>query len=269
MNKLKVAILGAGPSAAFAYQACKAHAERVDVEVFSAEASKIPVGAFWFRWLPHNIRSQLRSQSIFTNYVGTEDLYVSKQWGDSVSVTGNSSSFPKELVGVQQGFKPEEAIPLLWDDVIFVLGQPFTDTDTTKLALEVDIVLQTFPTDESKEENKDKLTHFPLVTFDDVDHKTNIVTYNGSKGDTVRFSQLFGKVHFEYVPNHIIDGRTLGDSGSVRTVMDIHPDTIPWESDRTPAKNVHLLGRYAEWTRHKLSHDAYNDTVTILEKYLL
>ena len=52
MGKLKVAILGAGPSAAFAYQACKAHSERVDVEIFSLEYYQIPVGAFWFRWLP-------------------------------------------------------------------------------------------------------------------------------------------------------------------------------------------------------------------------
>lgn len=270
MSKLQVAILGAGPSAAYAYRACKNKriAKEVEVDVLSnVPGGKYPPGAFYLRWLPTPLCFICEEHNIYTDSIGNAEMYVKKQWGD-IPVDGHSSSFPTEPT-IVTGYNPEEALQSLWGNTTYVLvGKISATMISEQIAPEYDVIIQTFPTEESIEENSDRMVKYPLLTFKKVQHGHNFITYNGEDNFVVRFSSLFESVHIEYAPKHIMNMDVVGNLGEVVYMKDMHPSIEKWDKERVADKKVHLLGRYAEWDRHKLSHDAYDDTLAILEKFI-
>lgn len=257
MSSPRVAILGSGASGAFAYQACKYC--NIEPEIFTAQMGKPSAGAFYFHWLPPAVEELAHPKDILWTSVGTEEVYLAKQWG---SHAPDSSSFPAQP-RVEIGYDPQEVWEILWKDAnIDLVAGSFSDTDILDFSKYYDLVFHTFPSQESLRDQLppvtipiEKLSRSFKAKKELVGDYENYIIYGGSaKLDWVRLSSLFGNVFMEYNSHHPF--AKGGDNIELR--RDMHPDTQPWK--KLIWKNIVPLGRLAKWNRSELSHQAFWDT---------
>jgi hypothetical protein len=78
-------------------------------------------------------------------------------------------------------------------------------------------------------------------------------------------SNLFGHVHLEYAKDYIPKKELVGD-GKVTWVPDTLPDSPEWDPTDVPSANIVLSGRFAQWKRKVLSHEAYDQTKKAIEE---
>lgn len=265
MRKLKVAVLGTGPSAAFAVLACRN--SNVTPTVYSSFGTlptfQGPAGAFYFHKVPGAPVESNYYEHLTIIGVGGKDEYFKKQWGYI-----GESTFPAEPY-TDYGFDPKYALRYMWERQDISKHEPFTDESVAVLARDFDYVFQTFPTDKSRNElGKYKVT-FPATVVDvhstvmlenDLFITPNTIIYDGlPQHSFVRASSLFGKLTREYPI-----GTKLNTRETVVTVPDLRPECPEWDRKDVPASNVFLLGRWAVWSRHMLSHQAYFDAWEVL-----
>ena len=256
---MKIAILGNGPAAAYAYRACIDSGETP--VVFASGRPAYPSGAFWLHWLPGSIPDRmLKRAEIEITYVGlgNAELYSGKMWHETFD-----SSFPT-ISRVETGYVPE-ALNLLWDNFDdWTNSGILRDAGVEQLAHEYDLVLQTFPTDQSKRIQRSPV-FFPIYSRPLlVSDKRVTCIYNGTLDEWVRMTIGFGAMHIEF-PEDITPHPGLWPSHlwTVRKFPDMHPTTRPFT--RGVARNVVLVGRHARWDRGLLSHAAYGQVTKVLK----
>ena len=262
MSKLKIAIIGLGASGAFAARA--AYDMGNDVEIYATQNGKMSPGATWLHWLPEDMSQQVAPANIYVIGKGTGSSYSRLQWGQVFP-----SSFPKEPVW-EKGYDPEVVLAKLVPSSCNVNFVPFplSDADIRDLSTGFDLVFQTFPTRESKEQQPALVPFVAAAQFGNANPDVNYVVYNGTgKGIVVREAQLFGNKFLEFPKNMTLEevyGLHPVETGWQYTVLkDIHPNTKPWSHSDPKIK---LVGRFAEWDRRVLSHDAYARVQTIIQE---
>lgn len=250
----KVAILGAGASGAFAAKACTDAG--VETHMYYCDTGKVSPGAFWLHWVPIDIVPQVPAYPIYIRCWGDEEEYRRRQWGGLAHLT--NSSFVSGIT-VEEGRDPSDVFPYLITSEVqrHITPKFLTEEEIKFMAKGFDLVLQTFPTKESLREQP-ALIPYIIIASDNAIHDPNVVTYNGSGiGLWVRDAVLFGN-HFVEYPKYVTrdeieDHRDL-TGYKVITLRDIHPSTKPWQKEKD---NIHLIGRFAEWNRKRLSHEVY------------
>ncbi len=263
MRKLEVAILGTGPSAAYAAQPCDAC--NVDSQIMSSTSpSTFYPGAFWPRSNP--LEKDMPLYKIYISKVGTAEKYLEKQWGEVQPEWLEETSFPTEA-RYEFGLNPYELFSEIWKDKDIHLSHILRDEDVAHIAQQVDLVLMTFPTKRSKEIFGHELIKHPIVSYKTDSLLNHYCIYDGENDKIVRMSSLFGFIHNEYSKDYIPDIALIG-AGQVTWMTDTLPDTPEWDLGDTPADNVYLIGRHAQWSRKKLAHHAFDDVIEILEKIL-
>ncbi|KKN66960.1 hypothetical protein LCGC14_0466400 [marine sediment metagenome] len=263
MTNLKVAILGGGISAAYINYACL----EVGIKPFVISKAKTgaSAGCFWLHWIPKSLfKKGLKYERIYLSSIGTEENYVKKQWGN-VRVTDESSSFPVQAE-IVYGYDPAYILPFLWQDTDVASSGNISDARAYDLTLEYDIVFKTFPNTCDIKQHQKYLCTFPVVTYIDSNLLQNLVMYNGIENDElVRFSVLFRRAHYEFLHLKVIEPHQY-KYGKLGTMTDIHPMSPPLMSELY-ASNLYLIGRYAQFKRRMLAHEAYDEATKILRKY--
>jgi hypothetical protein len=255
-----VAILGNGPSAAYAYRACVDNG--IMPHVYASSKPSFPNGAFWLHWMPPTIPEELlkkhQSHAVLTS-IGSADMYSGKMWGETFE-----TSFPL-ITRIEVAYAPE-ALELLWGG--FQYFEPsgiLHDAGVVNFASQHDLVLQTFPTDASKKLQPPKV-FFPVLSRYMPEHNEYaLCVYNGTHDEWVRMTFGFGFMHVEF-PAEAIPNPSHWPGHTWRTFKypDMHPRTKSFTTP--PASNVVLLGRHARWDRRLLSHSAYQETLMALNR---
>jgi hypothetical protein len=267
-----VAILGCGPSAAFAYRACRdvlGGPSEATVHVYGIHKD-YPKGAFWLHWLPESVLSSplVLPGRITVQSIGTREEYVYKQWGR----TDIPSSFPYGS-HVEHGYAPAIGLAALWNptvspqpgDLPTVFNEKLDEARIIEIAEEYDIVIQTFP----KMAEKYPAVKFPIAwkVMPNI-HFTrdlNRVLYDGTSSHVVRSSWLWGVESHELVSGTPTDFWEQ-NGFEIQWRWDIPPDVEAVLAE-PPKPNILYLGRYAEWRRKALSHEAYGATQLILKTW--
>lgn len=259
-DKLKVAVIGLGPTGAFAARAASDLGCEVDIYVAGSGGSSTPPGAFWLHWIPDGVVSQgFIYEDIWVEGKGTPKAYIERQWGKQLAA-GVTSSFPVRPVW-ERGYNPqtvlEKLIPRACEEIR--VPYPLSGADIRDLSVKYDLVFQTFPTKESFEHQPALLPFVAAARFGSEDPSTNWVVYNGTpNGLVVREAVLFGNHFLEFPKGLAISEITAEqdmEGWQTLVLKDLHPHTKPWSQD--PASKVKLVGRLAMWDRKFLSHDAY------------
>ena len=260
---MKVAILGAGPSAAYAASACDAL--KVESQVISVSPPPMLYpGAFWPRMNP--LEKDMPLYNIYVSRAGSVIQYLRKQWGMVDEDWLLTTSFPKEA-SIELGLSPYELFPEIWKtrEILYV-PQMLSDETIAEMAITYDTIFMTFPTQRSKKIFGHELVPHPIISYKIKDFTTsNYCVYDGQDHDEmVRLSSLFGFIHNEYSSKFTPSKELIGP-GTVTWVKDLHPDTPEWDLEDTPSDNVFLIGRHAQWSRKKLAHHAFDDVIAILD----
>ena len=254
----KVAVLGLGASGLFAAKAAKDCGCEVTAYTLSKEIT-FPPGPFWLHWIPENVQDKFELTPIFHIGKGTASNYQALQWG-RLPKRKFSNSFPAKNKH-HYGYNPTEVLPTFVPEDIKVLSKLLTDADIGELAEEYDVVFQTFATDLSKQQQLAFLPYTMASQFDLEDAKTNYVIYNGTKkGIIVREIQLWHNKFLEfpkYLPIKEIRKGTPLSNFQVQTLWDLDPFAKLWRQPSDANKKICLVGRWAEWNKDRLSHDAY------------
>ena len=251
---MKVAILGTGPSAAYAALACDQY--NVECDILSKTSPPVfYAGAFWPRHLPTN--NLLPLYRVYISRVGTAENYLQKQWGTVKDEWLEETSFPAGAE-YENAYSPYELFGWIWQYRKIQLIPTLSDKDIAKLADDYDKIFMTFPTEKSKKTLGEYLVKFPIVSYLSNYKINHYCIYDGQNYDKiVRMSSLFGYIHNEYAPDHV-PMPALVDNGNVTWAQDTHPDTPEWDLTDVPAENVMLVGRHAQWSRKVLSHHAFD-----------
>jgi hypothetical protein len=265
----KIAILGAGATAAYINAACQRFkGDKISVKVFTNKIPEPPVGAVWFRNVPNDLKSVVTAHTITIVYLGTAENYLRRQWGN-IDFDKYPTSFGRRAdKSPSKGYKPADVLPHLWNDAHKVIVRhKLTDDDVYRYSTRFDFVFVTFPLMYSTVRLQARsLVRIPIIEAEAPSYSQNIVIYNGtSVGYMVRISQIYGKIFVEYPTHHILEQKAVGRNAKVTTVHDLHPAmAIPTTPPDLP-NNIRMIGRYAEFKRHMLAHEAYTETMTILE----
>lgn len=247
---MQIAILGFGASAMFSIMAC--NSKGIKPIVISKEYAKPSIGAFYFHWLPADYSDLVEPEIIQYQYMGTEEQYLKKQWGD-FKVT--SSSFNK--YDLEKGYDPAEVFSVfsLRAKYSCILKQQITYGNIVNYCSIYDLVICTFPVAEFLGEPK--IVKRPVLTKNTGVYE-NTILYNGcEKPNWVRRSTLFGKVYTEYATFEDVPEQYRA---SIKYVPDIHPYSKPKKQFETPMDNLIFTGRFATINRSMLAHEAYYQT---------
>jgi len=255
MIPLRIAIIGGGPSAAFAYRAC--WEMNLNPTVY-ADKFTTPSGAFYIHEMPPTCPPDVLQQyekKVYWISIGTAEVYSEKMWNDPSIET----SFPI-VPRMETGYDPA-IIKWLWTDLDRL--QPcgkLSDDGVVALAAQYDLVIQTFPTDESKKYRT--IEHVPVFTKSITPLDPIILLYSGDASPWVRATFSGDKLSLEYPKEFPITSDLIYWTFS--SVPDLPPDTKPWTKGPSPC--VELVGRFAQYDRKMLSHHAYDRTMKLLKR---
>lgn len=270
-----VAILGTGPSAAYAYRACR------DMGLEPAVYGKLsdrPHGAFWLHWLPPQLQWRVPYFQVEYRAEGTADGYVLKIWGRP----DISSSFPRER-RIEKGWLPDPGLAALWEGA-GVTEVLLNEEDIQRLCGVYDLVIRTFPP-RLPELLREQL-HFCTLFYRRVTagryaniQRVERLTYNGLPGvPWVRSARLAGELSYEF-PGVVEQSQVAEHLGPGNWQRAVWPDLPPqehtefwlqlhrWEKEiwqPSQPSNLLTVGRYATWQRKGLSHQAYQTVLGAL-----
>ena len=264
MNDVGVAILGTGPSAAYAAMACNDASVSYDIISNRSPVMHFP-GAFWPRL--NLTGAPIPKVEVKIYSVGTAEGYLRKQWGEVSPEWLKETSFPIKA-RTELAYNPYELFRPFWATKNIHLVEGLSDEAIADIAKEYAIVFMTFATQKSREAMKPYSIRYPIASYKYSTTNHHYCIYNGEEPNhIVRMSSLFGYIHLEYSKDYIPKTELVGD-GQITWVPDTLPDTPEWDLADVPAKNVFLIGRYAQWKRKVLSHDAYAEVQSILVEAL-
>jgi hypothetical protein len=272
----KVAILGVGPSAAFAFKACMDYGLTPDeVAVYGTSVPPHFVSApVFFHDVPDTIKELVSRDTVGYVTTGTPQEYMRKQWGDELVEA--PSSFPEAPHSVP-AYDPTKVLPLLWaGSVTYLINEPMKRHDVTRVADHYPLVLQTFPIWDGVPRNWERryVAHVhdsihPDQWLLDNGHSVwsngtlGFFAYCGLQEPHTRVAILNRVLWHEYSNLDAVPTNIKRDC-SVYPFVDIHP----YENRiaEPQADNIVLLGRSATWDRKMLAHHAYSMTCTVLSE---
>lgn len=259
-----VAILGTGPSAAFALLACREMG--VSTRVLSTTPpSTSQAGAFFLHYVPPAYPAE--PVPVVVGAVGHREGYLRKQWGRADIPT----SFPSAS-RIHYWYN-SACLEQVWADQPVELVNSLSDGDLARLGQRHGLVFHTFSAKAHFRERE--IVLFPTLTHFGVpgrDYGTDCVTYNGIPEDAhVRSTMSMGRYSIEFPADtrkEVVDSyRTFfKERPSLVRLRDIRPGTPPVTSGQWLAPNVIPLGRFARFDRNLLSHDAYFSTLYFLKE---
>lgn len=263
----KYAILGGGPSAAYALQGLLDAGIHPQEIVIYGTLSPPPKGAFWFHWIPDSIN--VNNDKMLVIGLGDADNYSRKMWGKVVP-----TSFPEQS-RYEDAFSPREGMRKMFIEARFLDQGHMTDDIIEEImSLGHRQVFCTFAPQVIKETDLFQKYRRMNPTWSAVlpEDKggASACTYDGNFSTpwvrttlyegvvSVEFPGVMGPEDSDYL------GRIWNIEGAVYNVPDIHPDCPPTLpaifrsiSRSTFGMNFHLIGRFATYERKALSHDAY------------
>lgn len=243
----RVAILGGGPSAAFALQACRDR--NVAPEVFANEHTQ-PRGAFYVHWVPETVSRRSRYKlPVYWLGMGSAGRYVEKMWGEKLL----SSSFPEEP-RVEQGYHPS-ILTELWGLYPLRPTTSLRDRDIRAMSPRYDLVVQTFPSEEGTRRRPNRATSFPIWWKEIPESPFLMLWYNGGEGAWVRQTMGCGIWSIEFPTSYELDMEIAASGWTIAQGRDLKHFTRPYTTGL--ASNVLLVGRYARWDRKFLAHHTY------------
>lgn len=274
---MKVALIGTGPSAAFAAQACR-DTPGVELVVFSTHPplEGDGIGTFYIHAIPGSLMDKgLETHEVYLEGRGDRREYQALQWPDMEIYWGVPSSFEEDITVVDV-YRPSEVLEAIWEHMdVNILQYPFSHADLRDLGKAFDIVLHTFPTEIDKELLGDTVS-IPIMEADPtwwwsrlnpdvyIDNREdlNIVIYNGTgKQDWVRACQLWGKTWIEFSYTYQIPEAARSRFHLSR---DFPPNVVPRDFRHRVGANIFPIGRFATYDRKELSHHAYIKTKRLL-----
>lgn len=274
----KVAILGTGPSAAFAFKACMDYGLDPDeVLIYGTEVPSLSISApVFFHDVPSSIREDCTEHTIGYIADGEAEEYMCTQWGEEFAYV--SSSFPKKSIKIQ-AYNPNEVLPLLWEGAFsWKLSGRMQRRDLYRVSQTAPLVLQTF----SLWDGVPRRYQFRYLIRqrDGVNPQAWLdkLGYNIHDSGTLGFFLYNGNTSQGYIRIAILDGVVWYEYPSKETIpydyqeqaisfIDIHPTE---NRIAEPARdNIVLLGRNATWDRAMLAHQAYSMTYTVLSERII
>lgn len=260
-----ITILGTGLSAAYAAWAVHAIAPMARVEILGPKPVAT-AGAIWARTNPtpyemplHNIGVTLR---------GKADVYAQKQWGTLDPTTAHRRSSQME---VERGYDPALLMRKTFLKFQPAISQFRQQSEVLTLAANRTAVIQTFSLDFKAQQ---QLVRIPVVTHPSDSTEFMYCSYNGLAGDpVVRESLLFGRMFYE-LPFNATAEQVNSIAAGAEGRMVVYPLDIPpwceqqpltWEQ-RHLAPNVLLVGRYPQFDRTHLAHQAFDDVQKFLRE---
>jgi hypothetical protein len=304
-SELKVAILGGGPSAAFAAVACR-DLKVGKIDIYAHQRVAAPAGSFYLHKIPHTLPDK-DGQFLVSFGIGNRGKYVENQYNGELP-NHTPSSFPNET-RVNQVWNYDQIRDIMflgatWQDPVFYKS----DEEIIDLLSFYDVIFHTFPSYKSRK-HKHPPSEFPVATYtlrspimrgqwpdfcrvaeiipQDLANWSakvialgyppvwpdcaNWVVYNGSRDYSwVRFSYLWGQAHIEYPVGYHISHPQIEvfeqHQGKVSIQRNLYPDEEPW--DEQIAEDVYPIGRFATWNPETLSHDTYWKASGILKNYI-
>lgn len=273
MTEPKIAILGGGLSAAFAWRACQDVGITPDVY---ADRIFVPPGGFIFvHWLPDSVSRRELFETIYISFVGNERVYSSKMWYRSDVKT----SFPEKERTVK-GVNPLKAAKILWGDSKFLakhlkLGI-LPESALPRLAEEYDAVIQTFPLETAK---PDRLTPIWVVPDKELPLRNEVIYIGDQSQFYSRSARMFGFRSYEFPPifqenerSYLAElwGNVTGVEGEKGAKLWYAPEIPPPETEGRirialdrDGKFLYC-GRWATGWRKTLSHESYQRTFDFL-----
>lgn len=246
----RVAILGGGPAAAFAWRACLD--SDITPEVYTDGITRISTpGAFWIYWLPKSVVAPV-PERIHIGSLGTASMYSLKMWGQALP-----SSFP-EAPETKIGYEPAASLFALWgSELTAYRKQKFQNVEQiAKVAKNYDLVFQTFPDPGASTQF---LRPVYTCTFSEPDSRWNSVLYDGTTSRVLRTSVLFSRHSTECTECPEDCPRR---DAKLSVVYKLDPRVTEHPSPATD--NIALLGRFASRNRKFLAHQTYQETVDCL-----
>lgn len=269
----KVAILGTGPSAAFAFRACMDYGLTPDeVLVYGTEEPVMSVSApVYFHDVPDSVRQDAYEHTVGYIPEGDAQMYMMKQWGKEFA--GHPSSFPDQAWKAV-AFDPNEVLPMLWSGVVsYSLTSRMQLNDLYRVSRNVQLVFQTFPIWDGVPRRS--ATRYVVEVSNDIHPQEWLMAYESDvqQSGTLGFFLYAGKPQQAHTRVAIVNRVLWYEFPSEETLptrfkpvaipfVDIHP-----AEDRIAQPhfdNVVLLGRSATWDRRMLAHQAYSTTYTAL-----
>ena len=280
--KPNVAILGTGPSAAYAYRACRLAG--ITPDLYGPPPGGRPHGAFYLHWLPYGAAHRIRQDAllrIIYSASGDAAGYTRKIWGREVA-----SSFP-ERERSEHGYAAEPGLRALWGRPRAPLRERVEDDELPALCARYDLVVKTYPTplppDLRAGTRSALLLYRPLVGWKNGHNlsrhqRTAVggprsngwIHYDGRPDQLwVRTANLYGELSWEF-PGGVSeqDARAFVYNDpklSTQRYVDLPPEeeTQWWhalkqyQSTLSYPDNLLNVGRYATWQRKTLSHEAF------------
>ena len=267
MTKPTVAIVGGGPSAAFALMACTDLG--IEPSIYSRGISIQP-GAFWFHKLPETFSRDFKKETILVELVGRRQDYIDKQWKNYQLPEDYASSFPLISHHVL-GYSPAAVLTDLYlrrkQFKFHELTGNLDDDGLKFLSTLHDFVFHSFPTQTAQIENQDIIVNLPII-IEAEPNNSLMVVYNGLKDTTmVRISHLWGYKFTELPPVKKVEGGPIQASDALLSFI---KDLVP--TDRLVdffqlRDQIIPIGRLARFDRKALSHDAYDLVRGTIENY--
>lgn len=260
----RVLIVGTGPSAAFAVQACRDFGAQATVWTDRPPAAQED-GAFFIHWLPPALAKAAHPVPVRIESVGTARGYTMKQWLRPVE-----SSFPAEPR--EELWFNSADLMALWRRHDWWLVGPLLDERLEQAAAdEYDWVFHTYPV--ARHRRGRTVVWFEVLSFSrngPPNGATGLrILYNGDLNDRwVRMTESFGgRVSIEF-PRGAAALAQLADpvfaAMSRGRLRDLPPETEPVQPYEWLAPNCLPLGRFAEFDRTKLSHHSYERVMSVL-----
>ena len=267
MPSPNVLILGSGASAGYAYRACRDAG--ILPRVMSSEMPDRTRGAFWLRWLPDSVRSEVPKWKIVIEAVGTQEVYLKKQWGERYE-PGMDSSFPSRATALQV-YNPTLGSKALWEDAQIEFCDLLTDEDILELARGYDLVIQTFSPSFAYTYKPSLgvvwVTSIP-VYYNSSDSVGSCI-YDGTLTTPwIRRTEAWGEFNLEFgsedearakrfpLDNLKSSGQLAYTDIGIRSYPNLAPGTTPLEPGCLGG-NILLTGRFALWDKRELSHYSY------------
>lgn len=250
---MKVAIIGSGPSAAFALLACSSFG--IVPTMYLKNSVTFQPGAFFIHELPFIPAYEVIRYPVSIMSLGTRQEYIDKQWKNHEIDRFYQSSFPEKDF-VQYGYNPNHVIPLIFsmcDHNEVQLESLMIDVEIQSLGKKYDVVFISFLTQALIQANRNNIIRFPVLSKPS-DSLFNFVMYNGIRSSTVRLSDLWGTRYIELTADANIE--EYGSGWEVHHSIDIVPRTTEFELPSL-GNNIIPIGRLARFNRTLLSHQTY------------
>lgn len=267
----KIAIVGGGMSAIYAYWGClDAGVPAGNIEIMTHERIH-PAGAMFMYECPID----LYPEELLSILVGDCDIYARKQWQteDSTSAHKRFDNGNIRQVG-EPIWDPNTVLPILWSLIpnIRKIGL-LSPGDLDLLQQSYKAVICTFPDREIRETyNAEGWIVFIPVYRNSLPGTHYACIYNGLQEiPWVRQTIVPGSIYTEYP--HYVDEAFIrefedyrgNDGGNVRRLLDLKPGTPPLDDDEIRDGNLLRVGRLATFRRSALSHSARYEVREFLE----